>query len=282
MMRAYYELTKPRMIYGNLFTTVASFLFAVRWHIELPLFLATLVGLGLVVASACVCNNILDRDIDAQMERTNKRAIVRGEVSVRNALVFAGLLGVVGFGLLYAFVNILSVVAAGVGFIFYVGLYTYIKRYSYLGALVGSVSGAVPIVVGYTAATNRFDMVAALLFLVLVCWQMAHFYAISLYRANEYITAKVPVFAVRHGARKTRQHIIGYIMGTMVALVALWVFSELGSIFVLTMLGLTGWWLYMAIAHKPLDAQWGRVLFKFSLKVLMGFSLLLAFSPFLP
>lgn len=282
MMRAYYELTKPRMIYGNLFTTVASFLFAVRWHIELPLFLATLVGLGLVVASACVCNNILDRDIDAHMERTNKRAIVRGEVSVRNALVFAVLLGVVGFGVLFLFVNMLSVVVAGIGFIFYVGLYTFIKRYSYWGALVGSVSGAVPVVVGYTAATNRFDIVAALLFLVLVCWQMAHFYAISLYRAHEYTAAKVPVFAVRHGARKTRQHIIGYILGTMVALVALWVFSELGSIFVLTMLGLTGWWLYKAMTYAPLDAQWGRVLFKFSLKVLMGFSLLLAFSPFLP
>jgi protoheme IX farnesyltransferase len=229
-----------------------------------------------------VCNNILDRDIDAQMERTNKRAIVRGEVSVRNALVFAVLLGVVGFGVLFLFVNMLSVVVAGIGFIFYVGLYTFIKRYSCWGALVGSVSGAVPVVVGYTAATNRFDIVAALLFLVLVCWQMAHFYAISLYRAHEYTAAKVPVFAVRHGARKTRQHIIGYILGTMVALVALWVFSELGSIFVLTMLGLTGWWLYKAMTHAPLDAQWGRVLFKFSLKVLVGFSLLLAFSPFLP
>jgi protoheme IX farnesyltransferase len=270
------------MVYGNLLTTVASFLFAVRWHVEVPLFVATLVGLGLVIASACVCNNILDRKIDAQMERTKKRALVKGAISLRSARVFAVLLGLVGFGVLFVFVNILSGVAAAIGFIFYVVLYTSIKRYSYLGALVGSVSGAMPIVVGYTAATGRFDLVTTLLFIVMACWQMAHFYAISLYRADEYKAAGVPVFAVRHGAHKTRKQVIGFIVATIVAMAVLWVFSELGSVYIFTMLGLTFWWLYKAVTLRPVDAVWGRVLFKASLKVLMGFSFMLILSPLLP
>src|SRR5579872_2970145 len=183
--RDYYKLTKPGIVYGNVFTTIAAFLFAIRWRFEsfqsIELFLATVFGISFVIGSACVFNNYLDRDIDKRMERTQKRALVTGAISTRSALMYGTILGLVGFILLGVFVNVLTALIALVGFIFYVILYGIAKRGSHWGAVVGSVSGAVPIVVGYTAVTNQLDLTALILFLVLVFWQMPHFYAIAIY-----------------------------------------------------------------------------------------------------
>jgi protoheme IX farnesyltransferase len=97
MIKTYYRLTKPGIVYGNVFTTLAAYLFASRWHVVPLLFFATLIGLGLVIASACVFNNYLDRDIDRKMARTKDRTLVTGGVSPHNALAYGTLLGLIGF-----------------------------------------------------------------------------------------------------------------------------------------------------------------------------------------
>jgi len=156
-LKTYYYLTKPGIIRGNAVTAAAGFLLAAGLHPDLGLFLATLVGLSLIVASACVLNNCLDRRIDAAMARTQRRALVRGLVSTRAAIIYATILGLTGAALLAAFTNLLTLGLALFGLFAYVVLYGIAKRRTVHGTVVGSISGAVPPVVGYTAVTGSLD-----------------------------------------------------------------------------------------------------------------------------
>jgi protoheme IX farnesyltransferase len=198
--KKYYDLTKPGIIYGNLLPTVAAFIFASHspgntgWHFSPLLFLATIVGMSFVIGSACVFNNYFDREIDAKMVRTKERAIAAGKISAMSALVFASALGLIGFALLYFFVNPLSTLVALVGFVVYVCMYTPLKPRSPYALFVGAVAGAVPPIVGYTAVTNSLDWIALCLFLFLFIWQIPHFLAIATYRYDEYREANIPLF----------------------------------------------------------------------------------------
>ncbi len=151
--KEYYSLIKPGVMYGNILTCIAGFLLAAgnARHFDFWLFVATVGGMSLVIGSACALNNYLDRDIDSQMERTKNRATVTGAVPPRNTAIFAISLGVIGFAILAVFTSWLVSIIALVGFIVYVWLYGALsKRRSIHGTLVGAVSGAMPILAGYT------------------------------------------------------------------------------------------------------------------------------------
>ncbi|MDE2589744.1 MAG: heme o synthase, partial [Patescibacteria group bacterium] len=196
-IKTYYLLTKPGIIYGNTITTVAGFLLASQGKIYFGLFMATLFGVSFVIASACVINNYLDRKIDKKMARTQKRALVTHAISPSHALVFATILGILGFLDLVVFTNGITFMIGLIGYIDYIVLYGLSKRKSIYGTLVGSISGATPIAAGYTAVTNRFDIAALLLFLIMVFWQMPHFYAIAIYRLKDYVAAGIPVLPAK-------------------------------------------------------------------------------------
>jgi protoheme IX farnesyltransferase len=287
-IKDYYKLAKPGIVYGNVITTIASFLFASRWHFNglssLYLFLATIIGLSFIIGSACVCNNYLDRDIDKKMSRTKDRALATGIISVRNALIYGTVLGLIGLALLCVFVNILSGLIALFGFIFYVVVYAYAKRASHWGVVVGSVPGAVPIVVGYTAITNHFDITALILFAVLVMWQMPHFYAIAMSRLDEYKAAGIPVLPVVKGMRIAKVHILLYIIAFIIATVALWTFGFAGYSYLASVLVFGLAWLARGLQGFTTtdDAKWAKKLFLFSLIVLVAFCVTLAVAPLIP
>lgn len=283
MFKRYYDLAKPSMVYGNIITTLAAFLFASRWHVNPILLVMTIVGLALVIASACVFNNYIDRKIDAKMERTKGRALVVGTISNRAALRYATVLGVIGFSLLIFEVNFLSASVAGIGFFFYVFLYSYAKRAAHWGTLVGSVSGAVPILVGYTAVTDRIDATGTVLFLVLVVWQMPHFYAIAMNRLTDYRAADIPVLPIEKGARVTKITIVVYIVLFLLAVGALGIVAHTGYVFLLVV-GCTGlWWLAKGARGFTAadDKKWAKNAFLFSLITLLIFSVMLSISPLL-
>ena len=284
MFKRYYDLAKPGIVYGNIITTLAAFFFASRWHIDLLLLLMTVFGLALVIASACVFNNYIDRTIDGKMVRTKNRALVVGTISTRAALIYAALLGIDGFFLLIFEVNILTACIAGVGFFFYVVLYSYAKRAGHWGTLVGSVSGAVPILVGYTAFTDRVDATGLLLFLILVVWQMPHFYAIALNRLADYRAAKIPVLPIEKGLKITKMNIVIYICLFLLSVASLAIVAHTGYVF-LIVVGATGiWWLIYGIRGFTSihDTKWARQVFFLSLITLLIFSIMLSISPFLP
>jgi protoheme IX farnesyltransferase len=284
MVRAYYELAKPGIVYGNALTTLAAFLYASRWDSAWLVFLPTMVGIMLVIASACVCNNYFDRDIDAKMARTKSRALVTGAISVTSALTYALVLGVTGIGLIFFYVNGLTAAVALFGFLMYVVAYGYAKRAGSWGTLVGSIPGAVPIVVGYTAVVGQIDLAAILLYVSLALWQMPHFYAIALYRREEYAAAGIPVLPIRRGIQRTRRSILAYITAFTILASLLTLFGRAGYTYlaVILVFGIA-WFTRASTGFKSADeAAWGKRVFLFSLVVLLAFCFALATAPFLP
>ena len=260
MIKRLYELAKPGIVYGNITTTLASFLFASRLHPDIMHLIATLLGLSLVIGSACVFNNYIDRRIDALMERTRHRALVEGTISKHDALSLATLLGLLGFFILFEWTNVLTATMAGVGFVFYVVCYSWAKRKAYWGTLVGSVSGAMPIIVGYTAVTERIDYTAIILFLTLVVWQMPHFYAIALNRMSDYERAGIPILPLVYGVRRTKLSIAFYIIVFIFAAETLALKGYVGVSYASVMMIVSGWWLSLAVQgfRRATDPLWSK------------------------
>lgn len=284
MVKTYYQLTKPGIVYGNAIAAIAGFFLGSRGQFNLMLFLAMLIGICLVMASACVFNNYIDRDIDARMERTKKRAFVAGTISVKNALIFATVLVFIGFIILFLFTNVLTVCLGFIGFFFYIVLYGIGKRKSIHGTLIGSVSGSIPLVAGYTAVTNNFDTGALLLFLILAIWQMPHFYAIALYRSKDYTEAKLPVMPVVKGVRNTQIQIICYIIAFLITTSLLTFFHYTSYTFLILMIIINIYWLWLAIKGLQTKdvTKWAKSVFRFSLIVLLVFCFLLTINTLLP
>jgi protoheme IX farnesyltransferase len=219
------------------------------------------------------------------MERTKKRAVASGALQGRNAVLFSVVLGALGIAVLAAWVNWLVVAIGVAGFVDYVWLYAmFTKRRSVHGTLVGSISGAMPILAGYCAVSGRLDAGATLLFLALFFWQMPEFYSISIYRRAEYKAAGVPVMSVVKGVRSTTVQIVIYTAAFVVATLLLPAFGYVGWVYLVIMAGLNAYWLRLGIrglAAKNREA-WARRMFHFSLVILLAYSALLAVGPLLP
>ena len=281
--RAYYRLAKPGIVYGNALSAIAGFWLASYGHPYVPTFLGMLFGVSLVMASACVYNNYLDRDIDDKMARTKGRSLVTGEIPVHNALAYGTALLFAGVGLLVMLTNPLTALVAVFGHIAYVFMYGIAKRKTVHGTVIGSISGAVPPVVGYVAVTNQIDVLAGLLFLALVFWQMPHFYAIAVFRLRDYQNAGIPVLPAVHGIERTKVEILWYVAAFIVTITLMTVLGFTGYTFLLVMLVLSVRWLYL-VAHRAItdDALWARHVFKFSLWILLAFCLTASLDAYLP
>jgi heme o synthase len=284
MLKTYYRLTKPGIIYGNTLTAAAGFLLGSDGGIDFIGLLSVLAGTALVIASACVINNYIDRDIDAKMKRTKKRALASGKVTGPQALAYAAVLGVAGFTILAMQTNLLTLCIGAIGFIDYVVFYTWSKRHTVFATLIGSISGATSITAGYTAATGTFDIGALLLFIILVLWQMPHFYAIALFRQSDYVAAGIPVLPAVRGARHTKVQILLYITAFTAAVIALTASGVTGYIFAVAMCVLTGLWFRRGLQGFAAqdDKDWGRKMFLFSLNIILALSVLLSLDTWLP
>ena len=275
MIKTYYSLTKPGIIMGNIITTVAGFAVASRGHIDSWLFLATLVGLSCIIASACVCNNYIDRYSDAKMARTKNRALVKGLVSGYNALFFATILGACGTFILAFYTNLLTTGIALTGFFVYVILYSGLKQRSMYATLIGSIAGAVPPVVGYCAVTGRLDIAALLLFAIVALWQMPHFFAIAMYRLDDYVAAAIPVLPVVKGIHATKIQMLLYIIAFSIVTLMPTFFGYTGYIYlaIAALLGFSWLWLCLQGFVSRNNTLWARKMFLFSLIVVMVLSI---------
>lgn len=283
-IKAYYQLVKPGIVYGNAVAAIGGFFLAARGNVSAVPFLGMLFGIMLVIASGCVFNNYMDRGIDKKMARTKNRALVKGDISGPNALVYATVLGLLGLALLFFVNNPLAAAIALFGHFAYVVFYGYMKRKTVHGTVAGSVSGAVPPVVGYVAVTNSLDIGALLLFLVLVCWQMPHFYAVSMFRAKDYVAAGIPVLSVVKGMRAAKLYILSYTIPFTIAALLLTVFGYTGITYfaVMALFGL--WWFGTGIRsfHTAKDSAWAGKMFGISLYGLIIFSVMISIDWLLP
>ncbi|ACQ66841.1 protoheme IX farnesyltransferase [Candidatus Williamhamiltonella defendens] len=279
MIKPYINITKPGIIFGNLISFIGGFFVAAKGAINWPLFLGSLFGVSCVIASGCVFNNYIDRDIDKIMERTKNRVLVKGLMSPEISLIYASVLGLSGLFLLYMTTNRLTVLLAAMGFVIYVFVYSlYMKRHSVYGTLIGSLSGAAPPVIGYCTVTAQFDMGAFILLLLFALWQMPHSYAIGIFRFKDYQAANIPVLPVVKGIFITKNHIIFYIFAFMIATLMLTLMGYTGYLFMLTSVVLNGMWLIMAFkGYKASnDSQWAKSIFIFSIVIISSLSMMMS------
>ncbi len=271
-IRDYYILTKPGIVRGNIITAAAGFILAAGLDISLQRFGATIFGLALVIAGSCVANNIIDRNIDRRMTRTEKRLTASMNVNIGSLWFYAVALIAGGISMLLAFSTPAATLAAFIGCILYVVVYALAKRATAWSTLIGALSGAVPPVVGYLGVTGHPDVLTALIFLVLFWWQMPHFYAIAIFRRSEYRAAGLPIKSVIDGVVATQMSI------------RYWIVSFVAIVNLSTLFGYTSWlyslivtpaaiyWIWTA-THTNKDAKsWARSVFGVSLIVLLSFS----------
>jgi protoheme IX farnesyltransferase len=229
---AFVALTKPRIIELLLVTTVPTMVVAQRGMPRLGLILATLVGGTLAAGGANALNMYVDRDIDQLMNRTKGRPLVTGEVTPRQAFLFAIALEVVAFVELAALVNVLSAVLALSATLFYVFVYTiWLKRTSTQNIVIGGAAGAVPVLVGWAAVTNRLDWAPLVLFAVIFAWTPPHFWALAIRYRDDYAAAKVPMLPSVVSLAVTARRILGYTLALWaLTLVFYWV-GRMGTIY---------------------------------------------------
>lgn len=266
----YYLLTKPGIILGNLLTVIAGFLLASKGVIDFWLLFATLTGLTFIMASACVFNNYIDRQVDKKMKRTKNRALATGLISGRNAIVFAIILEVIGNLILFLHTNFLTIFVAGIGFFVYVILYSLWKCRTIYGTAIGSIAGAVPPVVGYCAVSNDFDTGALILFAMMVLWQMPHFFAIAMYHFDDYMAAQIPAFPIKKGMLQTKIRMFFYILGFIFTSLMLVMFNYMGYVYLAVTMSISLLWLALCIKgfYSNNDQRWGRHMFHLSLVVI--------------
>ena len=278
--RNYYYLAKPGIIYGNLISLLAGYLFASNWHIKFLQFSLLVLGTAFVIGGACVLNNILDRKVDAKMDRTKKRALVLSTIKVSNALIYGIVLSLIGF-LMLANVSIKVLALGVIGYVIYVLVYGYLKRTSTLNTLVGAISGSIPITSGYVAYSDRLDKTAVVLFLIMAAWQMAHFYSIAVYRLKDYKLAGLKMSPVFRPVKSVQYEIIFYILVfLMLNAVLVTFYKNISPLFLIAVLIASLYWFYKDFkALRTQDSsKWGKQSFKISLIVLIVFSLGLALA----
>ncbi|MFX6142122.1 heme o synthase [Acinetobacter baumannii] len=281
MLKKYLFLTKPGILFGNFITTLGGFFLAAQGSIDILLLLLTLIGTTLVVASGCVVNNVIDQDIDTKMQRTQNRALVKKTISPTVALVYAFVLGVIGFSILWIGVNGYAFLFAMIGFIVYVGFYSlWTKRTSIHQTVIGSISGASPPVIGYTAVTHQFDVAALLLFLAYALWQMPHSWAIAIYRFDDYKNAGIPILPVARSIYRTKIECVIYILLFAAVLNGLYCFGYTNVFFLITFNALTAYWFYLSIIgfKAENDQLWAKRFFLYSVILITLLSLSFSFT----
>ena len=218
------------------------------------------------------------------MKRTRKRALVINAVRPGIAILYAAILGMLGFSVLLIYTNNLTALVGLVGIVAYVGLYSFFKRRTPYGTLVGSISGAVPPVAGYTAASNQLDLGAVLLFFILVFWQMPHFYAIAIRRQKEYAAANIPTMPIERGLVRTKIEMLCYLIAYTAAIIGLAVFGYAGIVYLLVMIPTSLVWVYLSIDgfYTKDNVAWARKMFLFSLIATLAFALMASLGRLLP
>jgi len=210
-LEQYFQLTKPRVVSLIVFTAIIGMLLATNEAVPLRILLFGSAGIWLVAGSAAAVNCLVEQKIDALMARTRARPLPLGTVSTPETLVFSGMVGGAGLAMLFVLVNPLTMWLTLATFVGYAIIYTVIlKPLTPQNIVIGGASGAMPPVLGWAAVTGEISHEALLLFLIIFAWTPPHFWALALYRKNEYAKAEVPMLPVTHGDKFTRLHVLLY------------------------------------------------------------------------
>ncbi|MCW5196372.1 heme o synthase [Buchnera aphidicola (Pemphigus obesinymphae)] len=283
MVKVYFlyflELIKPKIILGNLISLMGAFFLASKGNINYNLFFLTIIGTSLVIASACMMNNIIDRDIDAIMNRTKNRILVQKLLSIKIIFCVAMVFFFIGIYIFYYFINFLSMFFVLIAFFIYVFIYSmYMKRNSVYSTLIGSLSGSIPPVIGYCSVVNFFDSCAFFLFFMFVFWQIVHSYSIAILYFNDYERVNIPLFPIVKGILVAKYHIIFYILFFIFFSLMLTIFGYTGYIYFVCAFLSGFFWLYLGLKGFYIldNVIWSRKLFRFSIVLIFIISIMMS------
>lgn len=269
--RDFVQVTKPGILMSNLITTFGGFWIASKLDVDWFLLLWTLLGTTLVMASGCVLNNYLDRDMDAKMERTKNRALPAGVLMPRVVMAYGICLAAAGLSILGFLVHPLAAGLGLLGLFVYAWVYTvWLKRTSVWSTVIGAISGAVPPVIGYTAVTGHVDEGALILFLILFLWQPPHFWALGIRRKEEYRAAGYPLLPVVKGNHRTKVSMMRYVVPLVPVSLLLYTYDYVGLIYLISSLVLGVVWVVLCargFSAKD-DIQWSKGVFVYSINYL--------------
>lgn len=280
-LQTWYKLTKPGIVYGNAWHFIAGGFVAMVSLEQIGQVAWGVFGTCLVVAAACVANNILDRDYDAAMSRTKKRAVASGDIKTSHAALFSTLLLVAGLAILLATSPVLVAALGLIGFVGYSFVYTYSKRTTIHSTLIGTIPGSIPVAAGYVVVNGELNMTALLLFLLVGAWQMTHFYAITIFRKDDYRAAGLPVLSVKRPYRRVWLEMTVYSLLYMVFAGLLVVNGsiQLATGLIIIVGGL--WWTWQVyggrgIKSKSKQVSWAKSVFGRSLLLALGLPAVMA------
>ena len=211
LLKEFIILTKPRVNLLIIFTAIVGMLLAHKNHLDYELIFFASIGIGLAASSAAIINHVIDQDIDSIMDRTKSRPSVKGFIKPLHAIYFAIFLSVTSIVLLYALVNTLTAVLTFLTIIIYSLIYSvYLKNLTPQNIVIGGIAGAMPPLLGWTSITNQIEPFPLILFLIIFLWTPPHFWALAVYKYNDYKKANIPMLPVTHGKDFARLHIFLY------------------------------------------------------------------------
>ncbi|MCE7033431.1 heme o synthase [Lysobacter sp. GX 14042] len=272
VFRQYWDLTKPRVVALIVFTAAIGMFLAVPGLPPLKESVMGFLGIWLAASSAAAINQLLDARIDARMARTAWRPIVSGRVSARQALVFALGLAALSMLVLLVFTNVLAAALTFASLIGYAVIYTvFLKRATPQNIVIGGIAGAAPPALGWAAVTGTLDPHALLLVLIIFVWTPPHFWALAIFRREDYARAMVPMLPVTHGVEYTRWQILFYTVLLLVVSVLPWVTGMSGLFYLggALVLGLVFLWHAWRLMDPP-DEFYAMRVFNYSIVYLMA------------
>jgi len=267
LLRQYLVLTKPRVTQLAVFCAVIGMFLASPGIPDMGAVVAGTIGIWLLAAAAFAINCLIEREIDARMLRTARRATARGTISNVQVLVFSGTLGGLGMLVLYNLVNPLTMWLTFATFVGYAVIYTAVlKPLTPQNIVIGGLSGAMPPALGWAAVSNSVPAEAWLLVLIIFIWTPPHFWSLALYRNNDYIKSGLPMLPVTHGQQFTRLHILLYSIVLFIATLLPFLIRMSGAVYLLATVLLSGLFVcYAWRLYKHYSDDLARKMFRYSI-----------------
>ena len=248
LLKSYYQLCKPNVVYMMLICAFVGMLLAEKTVSSYSYLFIALTGIALCAASAAAINQVVDREADASMTRTDQRPLPKGDLSVIHASIFAFVIGLLGSMILYLYVNTLTMILTIGSLIGYALIYTvYLKRATPQNIVIGGLAGAAPPLLGWSSVTNTIDPFALLLVLIIFVWTPPHFWALAIYRKEEYAKESIPMMPVTHGVAFTKLQIVLYTIILFIVSVLPYVVLMSGIIYLVSALVLSTVFLYYSV-----------------------------------
>lgn len=274
-MLSFLDLCKPKIVLLLTLTALVGMLLTIEFYSNIFSGLGSLLGFAFLAASSAALNQIFDRETDKNMERTKKRPLAKGDITLSQALTFTAVLLFIGSSMLLYFSNLLTLLITTFGFIFYSLVYTiYLKWTTPQNIVIGGLSGALPPLIGWTAITNEISLLPLILVLIIFLWTPPHFWPLAIDRMEEYKKEGVPMMPIAKGVSRTKKEMVIYAVLLLGASLSPFFYGLTGYFYLVSTTALNLYFIYLCISYLNDDNnQLSMKIFNFSVRYMLLFFL---------